>query len=128
MLLSACQQQHSASAHATPAATESTDPLRWVNPFIGTDGKGKTYPGATVPYGMVQLSPDNGRSGSDWISGYFYPDRQIAGFSQLHLSGTGAGDLYDISFLPFSGEYFQSFASCGRQRSFGAQRALQPRH
>jgi len=115
LLLSACQQQHSASAPATAATPEreSTDPLHWVNPFIGTDGKGKTYPGATVPYGMVQLSPDNGRSGWDWISGYFYPDRQIAGFSHLHLSGTGAGDLYDISFLPFSGEYFQALPAAG---------------
>ncbi|MFK8010013.1 MAG: GH92 family glycosyl hydrolase [Saprospiraceae bacterium] len=74
------------------------------NPFIGTDGKGKTYPGAAVPFGMIQLSPDNGRNGWDWISGYFYPDSVIAGFSHLHLSGTGAGDLYDISFLPISGE------------------------
>jgi len=76
----------------------------YVNPFIGTAGKGKTYPGATVPYGMVQLSPDNGRNGWDWISGYFYPDSVISGFSHLHLSGTGAGDLYDISFLPTSGK------------------------
>lgn len=79
------------------------DLLAKVNPFIGTDGKGKTYPGATVPYGMVQLSPDNGRGGWDWISGYFYPDSVIAGFSHLHLTGTGAGDLYDISFMPVSG-------------------------
>lgn len=76
----------------------------YVDPFIGTDGKGKTYPGATLPFGMVQLSPDNGRNGWDWISGYFYPDTVIAGFSHLHLSGTGAGDLCDISFLPVSGE------------------------
>lgn len=76
----------------------------YVNPFIGTDGKGKTYPGATVPFGMVQLSPDNGRNGWDWISGYFYPDSVIAGFSHLHLSGTGAGDLCDISFFPISGK------------------------
>jgi len=74
-----------------------------VDPFIGTDGKAKTYPGATVPFGMIQLSPDNGRNGWDWISGYFYPDTIISGFSHLHLSGTGAGDLYDISFLPTSG-------------------------
>ena len=74
-----------------------------VNPFIGTDGKGKTYPGAALPFGMIQLSPDNGRNGWDWISGYFYPDSIIAGFSHLHLSGTGAGDLYDISYLPVSG-------------------------
>jgi predicted alpha-1,2-mannosidase len=75
----------------------------YVDPFIGTGGKGNTYPGAAVPFGMVQLSPDNGRNGWDWISGYFYPDTIIAGFSHLHLSGTGAGDLYDLSFLPVSG-------------------------
>ena len=77
--------------------------ISYVNPMIGTGGKGKTYPGATVPHGMVQLSPDNGRNGWDWISGYFYPDSVIAGFSHLHLSGTGAGDLYDISYMPVSG-------------------------
>ena len=71
-----------------------------VDPFIGTDGTGKTFPGASVPYGMVQLSPDNGRTGWDWIAGYFYPDTIIAGFSHTHLTGTGAGDLYDISFMP----------------------------
>ncbi|MFK7772272.1 MAG: GH92 family glycosyl hydrolase [Saprospiraceae bacterium] len=86
----------------TPPATTSL--TSHVNPFIGTAGKGKTYPGAAVPFGMIQLSPDNGRNGWDWISGYFYPDSIIAGFSHLHLSGTGAGDLYDISFLPVSGE------------------------
>ena len=82
--------------------------LDYVDPFIGTDGKGKTYPGATVPSGMVQLSPDNGRNGWDLISGYFYPDTVIAGFSHLHLSGTGAGDLYDISFMPVSGALKQA--------------------
>ncbi|WP_340678398.1 GH92 family glycosyl hydrolase [Paraglaciecola sp.] len=88
----------------TPAndQMQRIDPLTQVNPFIGTDGKGKTYPGATVPHGMVQLSPDNGRTGWDWISGYFYPDDIIAGFSHTHLSGTGAGDLYDISFMPLT--------------------------
>ncbi len=80
------------------------DLTQYVDPFIGTAGKGKTYPGATVPFGMVQLSPDNGRNGWDWISGYFYPDSVIAGFSHTHLSGTGAGDLYDISFMPLSGK------------------------
>jgi predicted alpha-1,2-mannosidase len=77
--------------------------ISYVDPFIGTAGKGKTYPGATLPYGMVQLSPDNGRNGWDWISGYFYPDNVISGFSHTHLSGTGAGDLYDISFMPLAG-------------------------
>ncbi len=82
--------------------------VTYVDPFIGTDGKGKTYPGATVPFGRVQLSPDNGRNGWDWISGYFYPDTVIGGFSHLHLTGTGAGDLYDISFLPTSGNLQQA--------------------
>jgi predicted alpha-1,2-mannosidase len=81
------------------------DPTVFVDPFIGSDGKGKTFPGATVPHGMVQLSPDNGRTGWDWISGYFYPDNVIAGFSHTHLSGTGAGDLYDISFMPLTKPY-----------------------
>ena len=91
----------------SPAEQElqSFNPLEYVDPFIGTDGKGKTFPGATVPHGMVQLSPDNGRSGWDWIAGYFYPDNIIAGFSHTHLSGTGAGDLYDISFMPLTRPY-----------------------
>ncbi|WP_289023630.1 GH92 family glycosyl hydrolase [uncultured Salegentibacter sp.] len=72
----------------------------YVNPFIGTDGPGNTYPGATVPYGMVQLSPDNGIGGWDRIAGYFYQDSIISGFSHMHLSGTGAGDLYDILVMP----------------------------
>lgn len=100
--LTACMQ-FSTDKSGTAAAEEvltATDPLQFVDPLIGTDGKGKTYPGATVPYGMVQLSPDNGRTGWDWIAGYFYPDTMIAGFSHTHLSGTGAGDLYDISFMP----------------------------
>ena len=106
-----------ACTQPTPIATEDTpqavDPLEYVDPFIGTDGKGKTYPGATVPYGMVQLSPDNGRTGWDWISGYFYPDNIIAGFSHTHLSGTGAGDLYDISFMPLTRPFHREKAEGG---------------
>ena len=78
---------------------------RKVNPFIGTDYTGNTYPGAQAPFGMVQLSPDNGLPGWDRIAGYFYPDSTIAGFSHTHLSGTGAGDLYDISFMPVTLPY-----------------------
>ena len=78
----------------------AADLTLYVNPMIGTDFTGNTYPGAQVPFGMVQLSPDNGLPGWDRISGYFYPDSTIAGFSHTHLDGTGAGDLYDISFLP----------------------------
>ena len=76
------------------------DFTKYVNPLIGTDWVGNTYPGATVPFGMVRLSPDNGKSGWDYIAGYYYPDTMIAGFSHTHLSGTGAGDLYDIRFMP----------------------------
>ena len=74
--------------------------VQWVNPFIGTGGHGHTYPGATMPFGMVQLSPDNGTQGWDWCSGYNYVDTLIQGFSHTHLSGTGIGDLCDISVLP----------------------------
>lgn len=83
----------------------STDYTQFVDPLIGTDFTGNTYPGAQVPFGMVQLSPDNGLPGWDRIAGYFYPDSTIAGFSHTHLSGTGAGDLYDISFLPVTLPY-----------------------
>jgi predicted alpha-1,2-mannosidase len=79
---------------------EYKNPNRYVNPFIGTGGHGHTFPGATVPFGMVQLSPDNGTSGWDWCSGYNYADSIIVGFSHTHLSGTGIGDLCDISFMP----------------------------
>jgi putative alpha-1,2-mannosidase len=74
--------------------------LRYVDPFIGTAAHGHVYPGATVPFGAVQLSPDNGTQGWDWCSGYNYIDDTIAGFSHTHLSGTGIGDLCDISMMP----------------------------
>ncbi|UZH56685.1 GH92 family glycosyl hydrolase [Salinimicrobium tongyeongense] len=72
----------------------------FVDPFIGTGGHGHTYPGATVPFGMIQLSPDNGKQGWDWSSGYHISDTVIVGFSHLHLSGTGIGDLADLLFMP----------------------------
>lgn len=72
----------------------------FVDPFIGTGAHGHVYPGATVPFGMVQPSPDNGRSGWDWVSGYHYSDSVIVGFSQTHLSGTGIGDLADVLVMP----------------------------
>ena len=75
----------------------------YVDPFIGTGGHGHTYPGATVPFGMVQLSPDNGTEGWDWCSGYHYSSNTIAGFSHTHLTGTGIGDWCDISVMPHTG-------------------------
>lgn len=72
----------------------------YANPFIGTGGHGHTYPGATVPFGMLQVSPVNGISSWDWCSGYHYSDSIVVGFSHLSLSGTGIGDLADILFMP----------------------------
>lgn len=72
----------------------------FVDPFIGTGGHGHTYPGATAPFGMVQPSPDNGTAGWDWCSGYHITDSIISGFGQLHLSGTGIGDLADLLLMP----------------------------
>lgn len=96
----------------------STDYTQYVNPFIGTDFTGNTYPGAQAPFGMVQLSPDNGLPGWDRISGYFYPDSTIAGFSHTHLSGTGAGDLYDIFFMPVTLPYKEAEAPLGIHSKF----------
>ena len=85
-------------------------PVEWVNPFIGTGAvanslSGNNYPGATVPFGMVQLSPDT-RVAPDWAqaSGYDYNDRQIIGFSHTRLSGTGASDFIDILLMPTTGK------------------------
>lgn len=76
----------------------------YVNPFIGTGGHGHTFPGATTPFGMVQLSPDTRIDGSwDGCSGYHYSDSIIYGFSHTHLNGTGCSDYGDIMFMPISG-------------------------
>lgn len=98
--------------------SDADDYASKVNPFIGTDFTGNTYPGAQAPFGMVQLSPDNGLPGWDRIAGYFYPDSTIAGFSHTHLSGTGAGDLYDISFLPVTLPYKEAPAPLGIHSKF----------
>ena len=102
----------------TPEKKQEADYSQYVNPMIGTDFTGNTYPGAQVPFGMVQLSPDNGLPGWDRISGYFYPDTTIAGFSHTHLSGTGAGDLYDISFMPVTRPYKEAPAPLGIYSTF----------
>lgn len=78
---------------------------QYVNPFIGTGSHGHTYPGATVPFGMVQLSPDTRIDGSwDGCSGYHYSDKTIYGFSHTHLNGTGVSDYGDIMLMPTIGE------------------------
>ncbi|KAA5422490.1 glycoside hydrolase family 92 protein [Bacteroides cellulosilyticus] len=103
----------SACVSQQPDAETECYATEYVNPFIGTDFTGNTYPGAQAPFGMVQLSPDNGLPGWDRISGYFYPDSTIAGFSHTHLSGTGAGDLYDISFMPVTLPYKEADTPLG---------------
>ncbi len=75
--------------------------LHYVNPFIGTGAHGHTFPGATVPFGMVQLSPDTRIEGWDACSGYHYSDTTIYGFSHTHLSGTGVPDYCDVLFQPY---------------------------
>ena len=100
------------------ASAPATDYASEVNPFIGTDYTGNTYPGAQWPHGLVQLSPDNGLPGWDRIAGYYYPDSTIAGFSHTHLSGTGAGDLYDISFMPVTDPVRKADAPLGIHSRF----------
>lgn len=85
---------------AERAVTAGESLIAYVDPFIGTGGHGHTFPGAVVPSGMVQLSPDSGKQGWDWSAGYHYSDTDIAGFSHTHLSGTGTGDLCDILVMP----------------------------
>ena len=74
--------------------------IKYVDPFIGTGGHGHTYPGASMPFGMMQLSPDTRLDGWDGCSGYHYSDDEIYGFSHTHLSGTGVSDYGDILLMP----------------------------
>jgi len=90
----------------TPAP--ATTPFEAVDPFIGTAGKGHTFPGPVAPFGMVQLSPDTDikpfRQSYDWASGYRHDDPTILGFSHTHFSGSGHSDLGDVLLTPLSGE------------------------
>ncbi|HHS13189.1 MAG TPA: glycoside hydrolase family 92 protein [bacterium] len=79
------------------------EPVDWVDPFIGTGAHGHTYPGPSLPFGMVQLSPDTRLTGWDGCSGYHYSDSVIYGFSHTHLSGTGIPDYADILLMPMTG-------------------------
>jgi len=77
--------------------------LQYADPMIGTGGHGHTYPGAVLPHGMVQLSPDTRLDGWDGCSGYHYSDNYIYGFTHTHLSGTGCSDYGDILLMPMTG-------------------------
>ncbi|PWJ42182.1 GH92 family glycosyl hydrolase [Sediminitomix flava] len=94
----------SSQIKTTTNTSTSLKYTQFVDPFIGTDGHGHTFPGATVPFGMVQLSPDTGIEGWDWCSGYHASDSSVMGFSHTHLSGTGGGDYGDILLMPTVGE------------------------
>ena len=93
-----------ACSNDSDTISKSIDNTPYVNPFIGTGGHGHTFPGAAIPNGMVQLSPDTRTNGWDACAGYHYTDSSIRGFSHTHLSGTGIGDLGDFLFMPFTGE------------------------
>lgn len=89
--------------------------LDYVNPFIGTGGHGHTYPGVSMPFGMMQLSPDTRLEGWDGCGGYHFSDSIIFGFSHTHLSGTGVPDYADVLLMPTSGSLHLNNGSNGSQ-------------
>ncbi len=109
--LSACNENTNSTTIADSNSTSTTleessnkKPLDCINPFIGTGGHGHTFPGAIVPFGMIQLSPDTRLTGWDGCSAYHYTDNTVYGFSHTHLSGTGVSDYGDILLMPTIGE------------------------
>ena len=111
----------------TTTISQAQDFAQHVNPFIGTGGHGHTFPGATVPYGMVQLSPDTRIDGSwDGCGGYHYSDNIIYGISHTHLNGTGVSDYGDIMLMPTMGQpsfdnkvYSSTFSHANEKASAG---------
>src|SRR5262245_3630937 len=79
-----------------PGSLDAQSLLKYVDPYIGSGDHGHVFVGASVPYGAVQVGPNNIYKGWDWCSGYNYGDSMMIGFSQTHLSGTGIGDLADV--------------------------------
>ena len=94
------------AALVTPVASlrAANDFTGHVDPFIGSGGHGHVFVGASVPFGAVQVGPANFHQGWDWCSGYHFSDDVLAGFSHLHLGGTGIADLGDILLMPYTGE------------------------
>ncbi len=90
--------QISNAQHSTPRHLTS-----YVDPYIGAGGHGHVFVGASVPFGAVQLGPENFYKGWDWCSGYNYQDSVLIGFAHTHLSGTGIGDLADVLIMPYTG-------------------------
>ena len=117
-------------ALAASALPVSADRLtRHVDPFIGTAATGHTFPGATLPFGLVQPGPSSGVVGWQYCSEYIFSDPKIWGFTQTHLNGTGCTDLGDILIMPVSGQYAQIADTAGVARSndkvnlFGSRKA-----
>jgi predicted alpha-1,2-mannosidase len=100
---------------------QTPPPASWVDPFIGTGPDGHTFPGATVPFGMVQLSPDtqirNFKQSYKWAAGYRYEDTTILGFSHTHFSGAGHSDLGDVLLQPISGDVILEPGEIDKPRS-----------
>ena len=94
---------------------QRNDVLPYVNPLIGTGGHGHTYPGATLPFGMVQLSPDTRLNGWDGCSGYHNSDTIVYGFSHTHLSGTGIEDYCDVLLMPTIGDIRNNNGADGKE-------------
>ena len=88
------------AATARFAQKPALKPIDYVNPFIGTAATGHTFPGACLPFGMIQASPVTGSVGWQYCSEYIYADTRIWGFSQTHLNGTGCTDLGDVLVMP----------------------------
>ena len=98
LLLTACAQQ---PKEQSPQQEKLTD---YVNPLIGSGGHGHVFVGASVPFGMVQLGPTSINVTWDWCSGYHQDEATVIGFSHTHLSGTGIGDLFDVTVMPVTDE------------------------
>jgi predicted alpha-1,2-mannosidase len=103
-LLLAGMQVNGQDKKPTFAATKDFKPSEYVNPYIGSGGHGHVFLGASVPFGAVQVGPTNIVKGWDWCSGYHYSDSVVIGFPQMHLSGTGIGDLGDVLIMPYTGK------------------------
>lgn len=106
---------------ACTQTSTSQDYTDFVNPFIGTGGHGHTYPGAVVPNGMIQPSPDTRIYQWDACSGYYYNDSTINGFSHTHLSGTGCGDYGDVLLMPTVGKQdYHAMGSESQQMAYAS--------
>ena len=111
LIISSCGTTKNTAESTTASYT------KYVDPFIGTGFHGHVFLGANVPFGAVQLGPTNISQGWDWCSGYHYSDSTIIGFAHTHLSGTGIGDLGDISFMPVIGEVKMARGTAADQKS-----------